>query len=160
MAYLQGRTVSFRGVYHHSKFFFHQNSTFYCTWRLFVRLEKNSTSIQTKKKHAKTPPHFFPRNNKKNNTNTNTMCHEDQATTPPPRGGQKLTEDVPISGSFVGSQVKTTTGFRRVPTISIDLVVQRRVKPCYGLSPEDHSAVIPRRTHNATWVKLENFWLS
>ena len=64
--------------------------------------------------------------------------------------GQKLTEDVPISGSFVGSQVKTTTGFRRVPTISIDLVVQRRVKPCYGLSPEDHSAVIPRRTHNVS----------
>ena len=46
--------------------------------------------------------------------------------------------------------MKTTTGFRRVPTISIELVVQRRVKPCYGLAPEDHSAVIPRRTHKVT----------
>lgn len=64
--------------------------------------------------------------------------------------GEKLVEDVPVSGSFVGSQVKTTSGFRRVPTISIELAVQRRVKPCYGLAPEDHSAVIPRRTHKVS----------
>lgn len=64
--------------------------------------------------------------------------------------GEKLVEDIPVSGSFVGSQVKTTTGFRRVATISIELSMQRRVKPCYGLAPEDHSTVIPRRTHKVS----------
>ncbi|CAK8997528.1 Multiple C2 and transmembrane domain-containing protein [Durusdinium trenchii] len=64
--------------------------------------------------------------------------------------GQKLVEDIPVSGSFVGSQVKTTAGFRRSPTICVELSVQRRIKPCYGLAPEDHSAVIPRRTHKVS----------
>ena len=64
--------------------------------------------------------------------------------------GQKLVEDFPVSGSFTGSQVKTTAGFRRTATISIELSVQRRVQPCYGLASEDHSAVIPRRTHTVS----------
>lgn len=55
-----------------------------------------------------------------------------------------------MSGSFIGSQVRLTTGFRRTPTVSVEVAVERRVKPSYGLAPEDHSAVIPRRTHKVS----------
>ena len=63
------------------------------------------------------------------------------------RNGDSLIEDIPVSGSTIGSKVKTTAGFRRVPTVSVEISVQRRIKPMYGVAPEDHSAVIPRRTH-------------
>ncbi|CAJ1331489.1 unnamed protein product [Effrenium voratum] len=66
------------------------------------------------------------------------------------KSGDKLEEDIPVSGSVVGNKVKTTTGFRRTATIAVEVSVQRRVKPAYGLAPEDHSAVIPRRTHKVS----------
>lgn len=66
------------------------------------------------------------------------------------RNGDMLMEELPVSGSVIGAKVKTTAGFRRVPTISIEVGVQRRIKPMYGVAPEDHSAVIPRRSHRVS----------
>jgi len=66
------------------------------------------------------------------------------------QNGDTLVEDVPVSGSVIGNKVKTTAGFRRVPTIAVQIGIQRRVKPLYGVAPEDHSAVIPRRTHRVS----------
>lgn len=61
--------------------------------------------------------------------------------------GDLLAEDLPLTGATSVVKPKVTSGFRRPSTLSMEVWVERRVKPKFVFTPDDALEVVPRRTH-------------
>ncbi|CAE8590638.1 unnamed protein product [Polarella glacialis] len=63
--------------------------------------------------------------------------------------GDLVQEDIPVVGAPTQPQ-KTTSGFRPNSSILVEVHVERRVMPDFGLAFSDNSQVIPKRTHTVS----------
>lgn len=61
--------------------------------------------------------------------------------------GDTISEDIPISGAQTKYKTKVTNGFRRSATVSVEVMLERRMKPTYGVVEQEQLAMLPRRNH-------------
>lgn len=61
--------------------------------------------------------------------------------------GDIIAEDIPISGATSRHKVKVSNGFRRSTTLSVEVSLERRVRPIFGTAIEETLAKVPRRKY-------------
>eukprot|EP00930_Biecheleria_cincta_P039056 TRINITY_DN26862_c0_g1_i1.p1 TRINITY_DN26862_c0_g1~~TRINITY_DN26862_c0_g1_i1.p1 ORF type:complete len:825 (+),score=96.53 TRINITY_DN26862_c0_g1_i1:173-2647(+) len=61
--------------------------------------------------------------------------------------GDIISEDIPISGATSKHKVKVSNGFRRSTTLSVEVLLERRVRPTFGNAIEETLSKVPRRKY-------------
>eukprot|EP00930_Biecheleria_cincta_P035499 TRINITY_DN24415_c0_g1_i1.p1 TRINITY_DN24415_c0_g1~~TRINITY_DN24415_c0_g1_i1.p1 ORF type:complete len:874 (+),score=148.32 TRINITY_DN24415_c0_g1_i1:49-2622(+) len=61
--------------------------------------------------------------------------------------GESIAEDLPLVGATSVVKPKVTTGFRRPSSLSVEVFVERRVKPQFVAVEEDSLTTLPPRSH-------------